>query len=168
MKHRNQREELYRRGIDILLGALFLYASIHKIIDPESFAVAIYNYRILPFGLINIAAVILPWLELAIGLCLFFRVWYFGAVLLADLLLSVFFLALLISSIRGIDIQCGCFSTSNEVTLAGSMLWYLIRDGLLLFLGIYLFIKTFAAFSHVKKGGIKAEKSRQESINGHS
>ncbi len=35
------REKIYCRVISFLMGALFIYASIHKIVDPESFAVAV-------------------------------------------------------------------------------------------------------------------------------
>ncbi len=137
-------EPLCQCGIRLLLGALFIYASIHKIVDPESFAVSIYNYKILPFGLINITAVVLPWLELLIGICLVFRLWYLGALFLVDLLLLIFFSALIFSFIRGIDIDCGCFAAAGEGRLAVSMAWYLMRDGLLLFLGLFLFFRVYS------------------------
>ena len=48
----------------IVLGGVFIYASIDKIMHPEEFAKAIGNYHVLPFGLENLLALTLPWLEL--------------------------------------------------------------------------------------------------------
>jgi len=53
--------------VRILLGAVFLWASLDKIIDPSKFARDISNYHIIPFGLENIIAIVLPWLEFFIG-----------------------------------------------------------------------------------------------------
>ena len=49
--------------IRLVLGFLFLYASLDKILLPSKFAEVIYNYRILPVELLNICAIIVPWLE---------------------------------------------------------------------------------------------------------
>ena len=51
-----------------LLGFIFIYASYEKILDPAKFARDISNYHVVPFGLENTIAIILPWLELIIGL----------------------------------------------------------------------------------------------------
>ena len=54
----------------IVLGVVLIYASIDKIIHPDAFAKLIGNYNVLPFGLENIVAIILPTLELIVGCCL--------------------------------------------------------------------------------------------------
>ncbi|HSN54730.1 MAG TPA: MauE/DoxX family redox-associated membrane protein, partial [Candidatus Sulfomarinibacteraceae bacterium] len=50
------------------LGVLFVGACLHKIADPRAFAVDIATYDILPLGLVNLAAITLPFVELAAGL----------------------------------------------------------------------------------------------------
>ena len=57
-------------GVRWLLGVSFIFASYHKIVDPEPFAQAIYSYDLFPDITINIIAVILPYLELFSGLAL--------------------------------------------------------------------------------------------------
>ena len=54
----------------IVLGVVLIYASIDKIIHPDAFAKLIGNYNVLPFGLENVVAIILPTLELIVGCCL--------------------------------------------------------------------------------------------------
>lgn len=117
----------------LILGGVFIFASLDKIVHPLDFAKSISNYQILPDHLINLAALILPWLELILGALLVFGVWLPGAIVLTDLLLVVFFAALLFNLARGLNVDCGCFSASPTDNPATS--WYVIRDTLLLLLG---------------------------------
>ena len=63
----------------IILGVIFIYASYDKIIDPISFANSITQYHISPVQLNNLAALIIPWLEFVIGICLLFGFFIQGA-----------------------------------------------------------------------------------------
>ena len=98
--------------IQIALGAIFVVAALPKITDPPSFAHMIYNYRILPAGLINISALIMPWVELVIGLCLILGVWVKPARWIITLMLVTFMIAIAINLGRDNAIDCGCFDTS--------------------------------------------------------
>jgi hypothetical protein len=122
----------------LALGGIFLYASIDKIIHPQAFAEIIFNYHLLPDVLINAAALILPWLEAILALFLIMGWFLPGAVVLVNALLALFWAALLFNLARGLDINCGCFSTQD----AGhtSMLWYVIRDTAFLVMGSALFL----------------------------
>lgn len=62
----------------LILGGVFVFASVDKILHPAAFADAVYNYQILPDSLINVAAIILPWLELVLGSLLIIGVWMPG------------------------------------------------------------------------------------------
>lgn len=124
-------------ALRLSLGAVFLYSSIDKIAHPEAFAQIVHRYQLLPDALINLCALILPWLELLLAACLISGVWLPGAVLWANALLWLFFAALLFNHLRGLDIHCGCFSTSVQAGEA-PIFWYLLRDGLFLLASGYL------------------------------
>ena len=94
--------------VRILLGAVFLWASIDKIIDPAKFARDISNYHIIPFGLENIIAIVLPWLEFFIGSGLILGILVDGAVLLSGILLIAFNILIAQAMLRGFNIDCGC------------------------------------------------------------
>ena len=98
--------------VQIALGIIFVVAAWPKIVDPPSFAHMIYNYRILPAGLINISALVMPWVELVIGLCLILGVWVRPARWIVAAMLVVFMIAISINLARGNAIDCGCFDTS--------------------------------------------------------
>ncbi len=103
----------------VFVGGVFVYASIDKIIHPDQFADMVYNYRMLPFFIINFFAVILPWIELVIGLCLILGPFSDGASAVTGSLLVVFIIASAAALVRGLDISCGCFTTSGEGAKAG-------------------------------------------------
>jgi uncharacterized membrane protein YphA (DoxX/SURF4 family) len=98
--------------VQIALGIIFVVAAWPKIIDPPSFAHMIYNYRILPGALINISALVMPWVELLAGLCLILAVWTRPARWLITAMLVVFMIAITINLVRGNAIDCGCFDVS--------------------------------------------------------
>ncbi|MDA8306290.1 MAG: DoxX family membrane protein [Deltaproteobacteria bacterium] len=124
----------------LLLGAVFIAAGIGKLFHPGEFAGIIYNYQILPDHLVNIAAIILPWLEMLVGLLLLCGCWLPGAIVLADSLLFVFLAALASAAARGIDIGCGCFSV--KPTASPNFAWYLSRDLFFLLLGAAVTFQT--------------------------
>ncbi len=122
----------------IILGAVLIIASIDKILHPEAFAKVIGNYNVLPFGLENILAIILPILELFVGCCLIFGIMLDGSAIITAGMMFVFIIALSQAMIRGIDINCGCFKVS--VDNGGGNIGYrrIIED--IIFLGLSLFI----------------------------
>ncbi|MFQ5452559.1 MAG: MauE/DoxX family redox-associated membrane protein [Candidatus Zixiibacteriota bacterium] len=99
--------------VRLAVGITFIYASYYKIIEPFSFAKSIWYYHIVPGNLINLMALILPWLELLCGLGLIFGVLYRGSVLIVNLMTIMFIIALLTAIGRGISIDCGCFKASQ-------------------------------------------------------
>jgi uncharacterized membrane protein YphA (DoxX/SURF4 family) len=96
----------------ILLGAVFIWASWSKIMEPNSFAGIIQSYQILPQQMVNPVVILLPWVEAACGLCLLSGYLVKGSVLIVDILMIIFILALTFNIYRGVDVACGCFSVA--------------------------------------------------------
>ncbi|MBU2499646.1 MAG: DoxX family membrane protein [Proteobacteria bacterium] len=132
------RSKMLALALRMILGAVFLFAGIDKILHPAAFAEVIYNYQILPDGFINLSAILLPWIETLIGLSLVSGIWIPGATLLSATLLSVFLGAILFNLARGLDVDCGCFMAADGAGSSTSILWYVARDGLLLLIALYL------------------------------
>ncbi len=98
--------------VQLALGVIFVMAALPKITDPPSFAHMIYNYRMVPAGLINISSLVLPWVELLCGLALIIGMWRKAALAIITLLLVVFIAAISFNLARGNTIDCGCFNVS--------------------------------------------------------
>ena len=98
----------------VILGIVLIYASIDKIVHPAEFAKAIGNYNVLPFGLENLLSIVLPVLELLVGICLVLGIMIDGSALIAGGMMVVFIIAISQALFRGIDINCGCFKVTVE------------------------------------------------------
>jgi uncharacterized membrane protein YphA (DoxX/SURF4 family) len=126
----------------LVLGIIFIGASFDKIIDPRSFSSLIDNYHITPVVLNNLAALFIPWLELVVGICLIRGVYINGASFIVSSLLVFFIFILVQALVRGINLDCGCFSLSSsnldESELKLNMLRRIFED--ILFLGIAIFV----------------------------
>jgi len=138
----NFNNNILYHSIRLVLGLVFIFASMDKIIHPLAFAQTIFNYQVLTDVLINPAALILPWLELFIGGCLLLNRWMSGAASIVVILMSIFVGVLFFNLSRGLDINCGCFSSSSDETpMNGLTLFrdisFLILASCLLFLNFY-------------------------------
>ena len=97
-----------------MVGFIFIYASLDKIAAPAYFAGTIQNYQLLPDALINLVAIILPWLELICGVLLLTGIWHRSAALIVSFLMIAFIIAITSVIIRGLDIECGCFGSDTS------------------------------------------------------
>lgn len=124
----------------LFIGSLFVYASIYKILSPEEFATAIRNYLIVPAAWSNLAALMLPWVELIAGGFLIVGFQSRPAALLTTGMLGFFLAAVVYAYMTGLDIDCGCFG-SPQSSPGRVGIYHILRD-LFLFLvslGIVVF-----------------------------
>lgn len=98
----------------IIVGFVFLSFGASKINITEKFVNEIANYGLAPEFMLNISAIILPWLEIVVGLCLILGVRIRSNAILAAFLLIVFIAAVLYAMAMGLDINCGCSSTHPQ------------------------------------------------------
>lgn len=111
-------------AVEVALGAIFVAAALPKIADPPAFAHMIYNYRMLPGGVVNALALWLPWVELLAGAALVIGVGRRAAAGVFGVLLLVFIGAIGFNLLRGHAVDCGCF----DVRSAGKSREALLRD----------------------------------------
>jgi uncharacterized membrane protein YphA (DoxX/SURF4 family) len=122
----------------LILGALFIFASIDKIIHPLAFAQVIHYYRLTPPDLINLLALLFPWMELVAGLFLIIGYRVKSSSLIINILLVFFIVVLAITAFRGINVACGCFSTSTAVK--SNLVLRIIEDIGMLLLGLHILL----------------------------
>lgn len=89
---------------------MFIASALGKITDPAAFADSIVAYRLIPVHAVNVFAIILPWVELLVGLALVNGVASKSGALLAAVMNLVFIGAVASAMARGLDIDCGCIT----------------------------------------------------------
>jgi putative oxidoreductase len=118
----------------LVLGCLFIYAGVVKVLDPLDFAQNIRNYRLVGQSLSFIAAAVLPWLEILAGVALAAGIWKRASALIISGLLVFFILLTLVTMARGLDVDCGCFGALSRRSGFGVVL----EDLGMLFMGLCL------------------------------
>jgi uncharacterized membrane protein YphA (DoxX/SURF4 family) len=125
----------------LAIGFVFIYAGTQKISNPESFAISISNYKLLPIWIINFLAISLPWLELISGLLLMLGILTKESTLIIFTMLIVFTIVVIISLARGLNIECGCFDNGTKIGL------FKLSENLLMILGCAILIFNKSDFS---------------------
>ncbi len=114
----------------LVVGAVFVYAGVVKILEPLDFAGNIANYQVVGQTLSFLTALILPWLEVLCGLGLALGPYKRASALIVSLMLGFFILLTLVTVVRGLNVDCGCFGALSRT--AG---WSLIlEDAVMLFM----------------------------------
>lgn len=91
-------------------------SSFVHVANPYQFYRSIDAYRLLPTPIAQCCAMILPTIQLTLAFGLMFGNLRFYS-RLAVVVLVLFFLAQLSTVFRGIDLSCGCFSSSSNTSI---------------------------------------------------
>jgi len=102
-----------RRGAQIILGLLFLVASLAKLVDVTSLASQVHNFHLLPFWSEHLVAMTLPWIEFVAGLALVLGIRARAGAWLLGVLLAGFTVGIVLAMARGLNFECGCFGTAD-------------------------------------------------------
>ena len=123
----------------LLIGGMFVYASIYKIFDPADFAVSIRNYLIIPASWSNIVALTLPWIEIVAGVFLILGLQVRPSALLTTGMLGVFLGAIIYAYSIGLDIDCGCFGSA--ATSGGRIgVTHIVRDAAVFLISLFILV----------------------------
>jgi putative oxidoreductase len=123
----------------LYVGAIFVMASWHKLLEPGAFAVDIATYQILPLALVNLMAIVLPWVEMAAGFMLLVGFRVRAAALLVVGMMAMFTVAIAFALGKGLDMSCGCFASQGAAE--DPISWRtILRDTGWLVLALYVLI----------------------------
>jgi len=128
--------------IRVILGSVFLYAGVAKLLDPKAFARVISQYDLVPESLLAPVAIGLPVLEVLAGIGLVLAVR--GSLSVIFGLLVMFVFVLWYGILKNLDIDCGCFSPQELKSQAS--LWHAFyRDIAMIAATGYLFIADWVS-----------------------
>lgn len=119
----------------LVLAGVFIWAGLLKIFDPLGFSQSIQNYRVFPHALSFFIGLVLPWIEVTSGVFLLLGLFRRASSLILSFLLATFLVLIVVTIIRGIDVDCGCFgSLSRQVDYK-----LILTDSILLLLSLNVF-----------------------------
>ncbi|MFI5708020.1 MauE/DoxX family redox-associated membrane protein [Kribbella sp. NPDC051620] len=132
----------------LLLGGVMLVAGALKVTDPEAATQAVRAYELLPQGFDGVVGLLLPFLEIGIGLLLIVGYGVRAAAVAAGVFMVMFIAAVSSAWARGLAIDCGCFGGGGQVAPGDTKyLQEILRDVGLLVVAGWLFLNPFSRFA---------------------
>jgi len=121
----------------LILGSIFIYASIDKIAYSAEFAKIIKSYNILPDFFVLPTSYILPWIELIFGILLVIGLFIKESAIILTSLLFIFLIAFGIQATKGSIEDCGCFGKMPFLSSSNTFI-LILRDLVFLSLGLMI------------------------------
>ena len=140
-------------SLRILLGAVFIYASVDKIEKPWQFMAIIEGYDLTPGMLSYYLALFLPFLELICGLFLIGGKYVRGSAAIISALLLLFIGAISLALWHGLESNCGCFSLSGKGEAISFM--RILEDLILLIVSLIILLFYKPVVSPVRENTVK-------------
>lgn len=123
----------------LVTGGVWLVAGGLKVTHPDASIAAVRAYELLPASLVEPVGLLLPAVELVIGLALVLGVLTRGAAVVSALLFVAFIIGIVSVWSRGIEIDCGCFGGGGaDPNASDKYPWEVARDVGLLLLSAYV------------------------------
>jgi protein-disulfide isomerase/uncharacterized membrane protein YphA (DoxX/SURF4 family) len=122
----------------LLLGVVWIWASLSKLAHPREFVQAVRAYDATPEWLSRAIGYGLPVLELCLGVVLILGVTVRIAAAVSGVLLLVFLIGIIQAAARGISLVCGCFGGGGTTDGSTSYTLDILRDIGLLIAAVYL------------------------------
>jgi hypothetical protein len=121
------------------LGGVLLAAGWLKIFTPAKSQMAVRAYELLPVSIANLMGLVLPWVELGLGMLLVLGIAVRFSAILGGSLMLLFIAAISQAWARGLSIDCGCFGGGGTVDPGETKyLSEILRDIGLALLALYL------------------------------
>ena len=124
----------------LVLGGVLLAAGLLKYQHLDKSQMAVRAYELLPIALANFLGIVLPYLEIAVGILLIIGAAVRVSAIISGILMVAFSIGIAQAWARGLSIDCGCFGGGGQVAPGtANYLPELVRDAGLALMALYLF-----------------------------
>lgn len=125
-----------RAGLDVIsfiarfgMAAIWLWAGFSKLGNQMGVAQSVLAYEMFTPEVANFIALVLAPLEIAAGLMLLLGIFLRPTAKITAFVLALFTIGLIQAWVRGLAINCGCFSVNiNDTGDTMTYLWAVLRD----------------------------------------
>lgn len=122
--------------VRLIIGSIFFISGLLKVIYPEEFRKTLSTHRLFSTGTIHLISLVLPYLEIALGLvfALGFKTKVTGRIIIG--LLILFTIEGAFAFALGNAVDCGCFPTDSGGESIGVK--FFVRNGLLILSSLWI------------------------------
>ena len=132
----------------LVTGGVWIVAGLIKLPDPAGSVRAVRAYDLLPESVVPTVGLVLPLLEVVVGICLVLGLLTRTMAVVSALLFVAFIIGIASAWARGLEIDCGCFGGGGE--LEGASAKYpgeIARDVGLLLASLWLVVRPRSRWS---------------------
>lgn len=132
----------------LVTGGVWIVAGLIKLPDPAGSVRAVRAYDLLPESVVPTVGLVLPLLEVVVGLCLVLGLLTRTMAVVSALLFVAFIIGIASAWARGLEIDCGCFGGGGQ--LEGASAKYpgeIARDVGLLLASLWLVVRPRSRWS---------------------
>ncbi len=97
-------------ALRIIMGGIFILASVDKIMNPSMFSMILREYKLIPGIFIPLVAVTLPWVEFFTGIFMIANIFAQSCALIMIGLNIGYIIGIVLNLIWGLVHECGCFT----------------------------------------------------------
>jgi uncharacterized membrane protein YphA (DoxX/SURF4 family) len=130
----------------LFLAAMFIYAGYTKLDNELQFAAAVEAYKLLAAGQVMWVVYVLPRFEILLGIALLVGPWIRYSAAFTAAFLGFFILVMLVTYLRGIEADCGCFGIGERISPRT-----LLRDSLFTLPAVFLAVQPWVV-SRLSRG----------------
>lgn len=122
--------------VRLIIGGTFFISGLLKVMHPDVFRKTLATHGLFSTGTIHLISLVLPYVEIAVGLlfALGFRVKVAGSIIIC--LLILFTIEGAFAFVLGSAVDCGCFATEGGGEPIGIKFFF--RNGLLILSSVWI------------------------------
>ncbi|MEI8206397.1 MAG: MauE/DoxX family redox-associated membrane protein [Kiritimatiellales bacterium] len=122
--------------VALIFGLFFLVVSVQKLLNPQGFATAVFRGHVMPYPLVNIAALLLMSLEFVAAFAVvFMSQWRRAGLWILVSVLLIYTGCVGINLLRDLNTICGCFGSGARATAISH--WTVVRNLSLIIAGLF-------------------------------
>ena len=122
--------------IALVFGLFFLIVSVQKLLNPLAFATAVFHGHVMPYPLVNVAALLFMSLEFTAAFAVvFMSQWRRAGLWILVSILLVYTGCAGFNLMRGLNTVCGCFGSGARTATISH--WTLARNLSLIIAGLF-------------------------------
>lgn len=152
--------------VSLAVALMFVRSSVAHLSNPYYFLSSIYAYQLVGEEVGYALALALPFIQIAIGACLFARVLVPGALAVATVLFASYAIVQVSALWRGLNVSCGCFGAMESSPVNGGTITMVVVLGVSCALACMLTLESTATYRVT--GGFSGKKriQRPSSLSG--
>lgn len=106
--------------VQVAVGLVLLWSASEHLKNMQFFLISVFRYELFPQPMVKLIVLMMPYVELLLGVYLLANLNPSFSRLMTALVFFAFAILQITALARGLEIDCGCFGTSNDKPISST------------------------------------------------